>query len=182
MSIGPGNHELGPDRGTLRIRTYRQGIAAKAGHDLVLEVASWQGTVKVPEVPGSDPSITVEIDLCSVVVVAGSGGVKPLTDGDKEDIRRAMQKPLRIADHPTAIFRSTQVRIDGDEATIDGELELAGQSRPIELQVRRDATGVVVGHVEIAQSAWGIKPYTGFLGALKLRDAVDVDVSVTLTG
>lgn len=180
MSMGPGSHEIGPDRGTLRLRTYRQGIAAKAGHDLVLEVASWYGTVTVPDVAGSAPSIDVEIDLRSIVVVEGSGGVKPLTDGDKEDIHRAMQKPLRTADHPTATFRSTQVHVDGDDATIEGELDLAGQSRPMELHVRRDENGTVAGHAVIVQSAWGIKPYAGLLGALKLRDAVDVDVSVAL--
>ena len=182
MSIDPRVHELGPDRGTLRLRTYRQGIAARVGHDLVLEVASWRGTVVVPEAAGGAPSITVEIDLRSAHVVESTGGVKPLTDGDKEDIRRAMQKPLRIADHPVAVFRSTQVRVDGDAARIEGELALAGRSRPIELHVQRDAGGVFTGHVEILQSVWGIKPYTGFLGALRLRDAVDVDVSVSLPG
>jgi len=30
------------------------------------------------------------------------------------------------------------------------------------------------------QSEWGIKPYSAFLGALKLRDAVDIDVEATL--
>lgn len=180
MGIAPGEHELGPDRGTLRLRTYRQGIAAKVGHDLVLEAASWHGTVVVADAAVSHVSIAVDIDMRGIQVVSGSGGVKPLTDGDKEEIRRAMQEPLRLADHPTTTFHSTEVRVTGDDAAIVGELELAGQSHPIELQVRRDASGHIVGHVEILQSAWGIKPYSGFLGALKLRDAVDVDVSLSL--
>ena len=37
-------------------------------------------------------------------------------------------------------------------------------------QNRYRATGTVV------QSAYGIKPYTGFFGALKVRDAVDFEV------
>ena len=89
-----------------------------------------------------------------------------------------MQKPLRIADYPTATFRSAEVHVEGDHATLRGELSLAGQTHPVELQARRDGDGTVVGHAEIVQSAWGIKPYTGFLGALKLRNAVDVDVDV----
>jgi polyisoprenoid-binding protein YceI len=178
MRLDPGEHTLGPPSATVRLRTYRQGIASKAGHDLVLEAASWHGTIVVPEEPGAPPSVTAEIDLRSLFVVAGSGGVKPLTDGDKDDIRAAMQKPLRTGDHPTATFRSTEVRVGGDQAAILGELTLAGQTHPVELEVRREGDGTVVGHAEIVQSTWGIKPYTGFLGALKLRDAVDVDVAV----
>jgi len=34
----------------------------------------------------------------------------------------------------------------------------------------------------VVQSAYGIKPYTAFLGALKVRDAVLVEVTVDLTG
>ena len=179
MSLRPGDHVLGPPSGTVRLRTYRQGLAAKAGHDLVLEVTTWTGHLVVPAEADGVPSVTAEIDLRSIHVVEGSGGVKPLTDGDKQEIRKSMQKPLRTADHPTATFRSTKVHVDADEATVQGELSLAGQTHPVELQVRREAGGLV-GHAQIVQSAWGIKPYTGFLGALKLRDAVDVDVHVPL--
>lgn len=180
MSLGPGEHELGPPSASLRLRTYRQGLAAKAGHDLVIEATAWHANLVVPDEPDGVPSVTVEVDLRSLQVVEGSGGVKSLTDGDKEEIRKTMQKPLRTADYPTATFRSTEVRVDGDHATLQGELSLAGQTHPVKLQARREGDGTVVGHAEIVQSAWGIKPYAGFLGALKLRDAVDVDVDVSV--
>jgi polyisoprenoid-binding protein YceI len=182
MSLGPGAHEIGPPSATLRLRTYRQGLAAKAGHDLVLEATVWYGHVVVPDEPDGVPSVTVEVDLRSLQVVQGSGGVKPLTEGDKEEIRRTMQKPLRTADYPMAMFRSTEVRRAGDQATLQGELSLAGQTHPVEFQVHGEEGGTVTAHAEIVQSRWGIKPYTGLLGALKLRDAVDVDVSVRLPG
>lgn len=180
MSPGPGQHELGPPSATLRLRTYRQGLAAKAGHDLVLEAAAWHGSVAVPDEPDGVPSVTVEIDLRSLRVIEGTGGVKPLTEGDRDDIRKTMHKQLRISEHPTATFRSTGGRVDGDRATIDGELSIGGQTHSVELQAHREEDGTIAGHAEVVQSAWGIKPYTGFFGALKLRDAVDVDVSVAL--
>ena len=183
MSLVPGEHEVGPPSSTLRLRTYRQGLAAKAGHDLVLEAAAWHGAVTVAAEPdGPSVAVEVEVDLRSLHVVSGSGGVKPLTDGDKAEIRTTMQKPLRTAEHPMATFRSTEVRVDGDRATLHGELSLAGQTQPVDLDVRRDGNGRVVGHTEILQSSWGIKPYSGFLGALKLRDAVDVDVDIPFPG
>lgn len=181
MSLGSGERELGPPASSLRLRTYRQGLAAKAGHDLVLEATEWHGRLSVPDA-GGVPFIAVEVDLRSLVVVEGTGGVKPLTEHDKDEIRKTMQKPLHIADHPTATFRSTGVEVRGEEATIQGELSLAGQTHPVELRAHQEAGGAVVAHAEIVQSTWGIKPYSGFLGALKLRDAVDVDVSVSLPG
>lgn len=91
-----------------------------------------------------------------------------------------MQKPLRTADHPTATFRSTEVRVDGDHATLRGGLSLAGQTHTVELRVRRQEDGTVVDHAQLVQGAWGVTPYTGFLGALELRDTVDLDVVAPL--
>ena len=39
------SQNFGPDNGSLKIRTARTGGAAKAGHDLVIEVESWQATL-----------------------------------------------------------------------------------------------------------------------------------------
>jgi hypothetical protein len=37
-----------------------------------------------------------------------------------------------------------------------------------------DADGRITGTIPVTQSDWGIKPYRGFMGALKLRDEVEV--------
>ena len=39
---------LGPADGTLTVRTERIGAAAKAGHDLLIEVDSWEATLELP--------------------------------------------------------------------------------------------------------------------------------------
>ena len=193
-SFAMGDLDVGPSNGHLRVRTYRQGLAAKAGHDLVLEVAEWHGRVHVPsEADGSasvaaeieveiDVEIEVEIDLRRLEVREGTGGVKPLTERDRADIRKAMRQPLGIDAQPIATFRSSSVRVEGERATVEGELSIAGQSHPVELDVRREADGTISGSTQIVQSAWGIKPYAGFFGALKLRDAVDVEFVLQLPG
>ena len=33
----------GPDTGKLEVHTYREGVAAKVGHDLIIEVTKWAG-------------------------------------------------------------------------------------------------------------------------------------------
>jgi polyisoprenoid-binding protein YceI len=174
----PGDLDIGPRNGRLRLRTYRQGVAAKAGHDLVLEAASWNGRVRLPPEDGAAPSVEVEVDLRRLDVVDGTGGVKPLSERDKADIRTAMQKPLRTDSYPVARFTSSHVQVDGDQATVVGDLFLAGQTHPLELALRKAHDGTIVGSAQVVQTAWGIKPYTGLLGALKLRDAVDVEVEL----
>ena len=193
-SFAMGDPDVGPSNGHLRVRTYRQGLAAKAGHDLVLEAAEWHGRVHVlSEADGSasvaaeieveiDVEIEVEIDLRRLEVREGTGGVKPLTERDRADIRKAMRQPLGIDAQPIATFRSSSVRVEGERATVEGELSIAGQSHPVELDVRREADGTISGSTQIVQSAWGIKPYAGFFGALKLRDAVDVEFVLQLPG
>jgi hypothetical protein len=32
----------------------------------------------------------------------------------------------------------------------------------------------------VTQSDWGIKPYRGLMGALKVRDTVEIDIDVAL--
>jgi polyisoprenoid-binding protein YceI len=183
VSVLPaGDLDIGPSNGRLRLRTFRQGLAAKAGHDLVLEAAEWHGRIHVPDDPGASPSFEVQIDMRRLEVIQGTGGVKPLSEGDKAEIRKVMQKPLRTDAHPLATFTSSSVRIDGDSATVVGDLSLAGQSHPLELHLRREPDGRISGTAQVVQTAWGIKPYTGFLGALKLRDAVDIEIDARLPG
>ena len=49
MSIRAGTHRLGPEDATLRVRTTRGGAAAKAGHDLLIVVDSWEAVLEVGE-------------------------------------------------------------------------------------------------------------------------------------
>ena len=49
MSVRSGTHRLGPERGTLSVHTKRGGAAAKAGHDLVIEVGSWSATLTLAD-------------------------------------------------------------------------------------------------------------------------------------
>jgi polyisoprenoid-binding protein YceI len=38
MGLRPGTPTVAPDSGTLRVHTYREGMAQKVGHDLIIDV------------------------------------------------------------------------------------------------------------------------------------------------
>ena len=89
MPIMSGTHKLGPENATLRIKTERHGAAAKAGHDLLIEVGSWAGTLEV----GEQGPVGLEFgaDSGSMQVIEGTGGVKALTEEDKAEIKKTLE-------------------------------------------------------------------------------------------
>jgi hypothetical protein len=50
MGLPTGIHRFGPDNASLQVKTYREGVAAKAGHDLIIDVTRWDATVEVADV------------------------------------------------------------------------------------------------------------------------------------
>ena len=75
----------------------------------------------------------------------------------------------------------SRYRSGSSGGAIEGTLTLSGKSQPVRLQVTEPAPGRYRGSGTVLQSAFGIKPYTGFFGALKLRDEVVVEFEVDLS-
>ena len=177
MAIAPGRHVLGPDNASLGIKTYREGVAAKAGHDLIIEVAAWEATV---DVGGEAADATVELtaDPRSLQIRQGLRGVKPLTDGDRESIRKTIDDKV-LGGQPIS-FRSRSVRDAGGRLAVEGDLTMAGTTRPVTAELDVADDGHVTGTIPVAQTGWGIKPYRGLMGALKVRDEVEVVIDAHL--
>jgi polyisoprenoid-binding protein YceI len=167
---------VGTENGSLEIRTFREGVAQKVGHDLIIDVGQWQATVDVAA-DGTLSSVSLEADPRSLQVREGLHGLKPLTDKDREDIRRNIDE--KVLGGAPITFRSSQVQSAGDRVTIGGELSMAGQGRPATFTVQM-AEGRLRGTLSVTQSEWGIKPYRGLMGALKVRDAVEIELDVQL--
>lgn len=128
-----GTYRLGPTTGRLLIRTGRAGLGRRAGHDLTIEATQWSGeaVVNVGEPDGSSVSVTVETD--SLEVREGSGGLKPLTDADRAEIKRTLADKalLHTAAHPTIAFRSTRITGTPQSFEITGELTIKGRTHPV---------------------------------------------------
>lgn len=179
-------YQLGPANGQLVLRTYREGMAAKIGHDLTLTVAHWNATVTAPDDAAPDSGVpdglTLEatIDTTSLSVTAATGGVKPLSDRDRKDIVGNARKAMNAARHPQAAFRTTRTTPTSAGATLDGILRLNGVENPVQLTVTRKDGASYRAAGQITQTAFGVKPYSAFFGALTLRDTVDVEITIEL--
>ena len=182
MAATSGNFRLGPDTGRVVIKTSRSGLAARAGHDLTIEVTRWSAQVEVAaESDGGQSAATVsaELDLGSLEVREGTGGAVPLTDRDRREIKKQMGGILRGS---TATFTSSRIiPSPSGGGAIEGTVTLNGKTQPARLQLTDSGSGRYRGSATLAQTGFGIKPYTGFFGALKLKDEVVVEFEVDLS-
>jgi len=176
-----GSFRLGPDNGRIILKTGRAGLASMAGHDLTMEVTRWSAQVEVPAEDAGGvtaATVTADLDLGSLEVRTGTGGAKPLTDRDRGEIKKTMAGILR--DGQASFTSSRIVRFGASGGAVEGTLTINGKSQPARLQVTEPGPGRYRGTATVVQSAFGIKPYVGFFGALKLRDEVGVEFEVNL--
>jgi polyisoprenoid-binding protein YceI len=175
MGIAPGAYTLGPESGTLTVHTRRGGAAAKAGHDLVMEVTKWRATLVVAD----QTTIELSADARSLRVREGKGGISALGEDDKAGIAQTIDE--EVLKGAPIVFESTSVDNGGDRLDVRGDLELLGVRRPIDFSVAVGADGRLTGTARIKQTDWRIKPFSALFGTLKVADVVEVAIDTTLT-
>ena len=172
MSIPAGTYRFGPANGTLAVNTGRTGAVAKAGHDLLLHVTGWEGTLEVGDSGLS--RLEVRADGGSLRVQEGTGGMQALDDDDKANIEQTIDDEVLRRDQIT--FRSTDVAATGDGLRVTGDLTLRGRTAPLAVDVAvSDGTLMAAG--VIRQTDFGMKPYSALFGALKVADEVRVSLA-----
>ncbi len=179
--IPSGTYDIGPSQGTFRLHTSREGMAKKVGHDLVIEATSWTAKVNVDGDDISRSTANVTVDSRSFQVVSGTGGAKPLSDKDRKDIEDNINKKvLNTGKFPEITFASTSVKsTGGDDVTVLGDLTITGTTRPASMDITV-AGDKATGTMNLKQSDWGIKPFSALMGALKLADALTIQVEASV--
>jgi polyisoprenoid-binding protein YceI len=171
MSVRSGTHQLGPAQATLQVHTKRGGAAAKAGHDLVIEVGAWQATLTVGE-EAADSSVELGADSASLRVTEGSGGMQALGDEDRANIEQTIND--EVLEGREISFRSTSAEPTEGGIRLEGELAIGDASRPIGFDLAVGEGGEIGARAVVKQSDWGIEPYTALFGALKVEDELAV--------
>lgn len=174
-SISAGSKSVGPANGTVTVKTFKEGLLSKMGHDLVIDVKQWSAKIQLDSAEPPAGSIEVDLDPKSLTIV----GPGDLTDKDKNEIRGNIEKDvIQWAKFPSIAYKSTgvsNVKSAGGKgtATVNGQLTLHGQTQSVDLPVSFEpvANGVRVhGEVAIQQTRFGIKPYKAPLGVIKVKD------------
>lgn len=171
--------DIGPSQGSLTLTTGVAGAAARMGHNLVIVMDDWSATVTMSR--GRPRAVSLSVVVASLRIESGSGGIKPISDGDRTDIRANALGALHADQHPEVAFEADALRLAGDTLAVEGTLTVAGTTRAISAlaDVER-ADGRVRVHctVPVVQSDFGVKPYSTMLGQLKVADEVHVELAV----
>ena len=165
-------YKLGPQDGTLSVRTGRTGTVAKAGHDLLIHVTAWSATLDLDA-----PSLALDVDATSLSVKEGTGGLKGLDVDDLANIETTIDDEVLL--RRDIRFRSTAIEQADGRLSVRGDLTLVGETRPIAFDLAV-GDGRVTGTAVVKQTEWGMKPYTALFGALKVADEVRVEVDARL--
>jgi polyisoprenoid-binding protein YceI len=140
-----------PAAGTWTIDTSHSSVNFKVKHLGVAKTrgrfTQFEGTVEVGERP-EDTTVHVTIDASSVDT-HDAGRDEHLRSADFFD----------VANHPNLAFRSTGISGSGDRWTLDGELTIAGTTKPVSLAV--DYDGVI-------SDPWG-NTKAGFTASTKVN-------------
>jgi polyisoprenoid-binding protein YceI len=161
--------------GTLHVFTFKEGVLSAMAHDLRIRLDAFEVTL-------DGPAVRAEFDLRALSVEGPvTSGTREVTAYDarqRTDVEKAMHgEVLLSAKHPRALFRGTATP-DGSGLRVEGQLELAGRAAPIAFDVVSGAGGYGA-RFELQPSRWGIAPYKAMLGAIRVKDVVRVELSVT---
>jgi hypothetical protein len=152
---------------------YKEGLLAAVGHNVRLEVDRFE--VRIDE-----DGVEADFDAASLRAVCavkdGRDDPGALSDKDKKTIAGYVRDDiLEVRRHPKIHFRSVELDPDDDEITIEGELELHGETRDLELTAEREGDQWVA-RVRLRQGDFGIRPFKALMGTLKIKPEVDVEL------
>lgn len=154
--------------------TFKEGLLSAVAHDLKIKVGRFSLKIEKDKVEGrwDASSLTVES------VMRDGHEASGLSQRDFDKIAHTIADDvLEARRHPEIRFASSEVSIQGERATIKGQLTLLGRTRPLTVEAKRvDARWVA--ECTLHQPDFGIKPYSAMLGTLKIKPDVKVRVSV----
>jgi polyisoprenoid-binding protein YceI len=173
--VDSGKYSLGPSDGKLLVKIERDGMAKKMGHDLTFEVGDWNADITVDDDP-SKSELTLTAKPGSMKVTEARGGAKPLSEGDKADIKKNLEKTLKGTSPIT--FKSKSVSLNGNRAKVSGDLTISGSTQQAQVDLNLTDTKVT-GSTSINQTSFGLKPFS-MMGVLKVKDRVGIEFEANL--
>ena len=156
----------------LTVRVYKAGVFGGLGHDHLIAAPIKSGGVDTS-------SHTVELRLTAASLKVEDPGA---SGKDREEIQKTMVGPevLDIEHYPDIVFRSTSAESVGDGVwRVRGDLNIHGQSGPVELEVREDG-GHYRGSALLKQSEFGIKPIKIAGGTIRVKDEIRIEFDIQL--
>jgi hypothetical protein len=165
-------------RTTVHVFTFKEGVLARAAHDLRL-------TLERCQITSRDDTIVAIFEMASLRVDGAmrDGELDPgqLDPDARREIERTMRNRILSSERYPEARLEARARVSGATCAIEGELELVGRRRHVAFEARASGDAWIA-EVELIPSRWGIRPYSAMLGAIRLADRVRVVARMTDSG
>jgi polyisoprenoid-binding protein YceI len=161
--------------GTIHVFTFKDGVLSAVAHDLRIRLEKFDITLE-------GNAVRAELDLKSLFVDGpiekGVLNADQYDAGKRADVEKAMHGDvLHTSKYPTGLFIGTATQ-QGAGYSVNGELELAGKKAPLAFDVQAEG-GVFRTSFEIQPSQWGIAQYKALLGAIRVKDIVRIEATLS---
>ena len=178
-----------PSKSSLVVHIFSDGVAAKLGHDHVVQATTFSGHITYdPADPGAS-SISVQVHTATLKADDPATrrtfhlrGEPSATDVAEIEKSMKAESQLHVAKFPMIRFSSTTITAETqDRFLVTGQLTIRGVTKAVQFPAKVVMTGKAfrgTETLELAQSAFGYKPYSALLGAIKNKDGVTLHIDL----
>jgi hypothetical protein len=175
-----------PGESELLVLVYREGRLARLGHNHVISSTQLDGAVYLaPDVRDSAvelrlPLAALEVDLPANRARAGDDFPGEIDADAVAGTRDNMLGPAQLDAERWPELLLVSRGVSGSEPSLQLQMELALKNQvtalTVPVRVRRDGDARLIaeGEFSVLQTELGLEPFSALLGALRVRDQVDI--------
>ena len=181
--------KVDPAQSSLVLQLFKDGVAARLGHDHVVHASAFSGIVAYDPRNPEAASIQVAVDVRSLI--ADDPGTRRKfglagepSASDRAEIDKAMKGDgqLAAARFPSMTFTSTAIATQPDgRFLVTGRLTIRGVTNELKFPAQMSVEGAQLrgrAQLKFKQSSFGYPPYRALLGAIKNKDEVILHIDL----
>ena len=192
LGASPGlsaSFKVDPAQSSLVVQLFKDGVAARLGHDHVVHARELSGTVAYDPRNPEASSIRVAVEVGSLI--ADDPGTRRKfglagepSASDRAEIDKAMKADgqLAAARFPSMTFTSTAIATQPDgRVLVTGRLTIRGVTNELKFPAQMSVEGAQLrgrAQLKFKQSSFGYPPYSALLGAIKNKDEVILHIDL----
>ena len=181
--------KVDPAQSSLVLQLFKDGVAARLGHDHVVHASEFSGTVAYDPRNPAASSIRVAVEVGSLIAddpgtrrKFGLAGEPSASDRAEIDKAMKAEGQLAAARFPSMTFTSSAIatRPDG-RFLVTGRLTIRGVTNELTFPARMSVEGAQLrgsAQLKFKQSSFGYPPYSALLGAIKNKDEVILHIDL----
>jgi len=167
-----------------QVFVWKRGLASAFAHDHIMGANDFKGVVEFDRAKPSQSKVYLRIPAAKLQEQKSK-----MSAEDVKTVKKHMDEDvLEVSKFPSIIFRSSKVVVvktvkatasePGNlQLKVTGELDLHGQKHEKTLDVmlvEKAGQLTVTGECKLRQTEYGITPFSAFLGAVGVKDVVDL--------